>query len=771
MKNLKKLMVLSAAALMGLAACGGQPASSSQAPSSQAPSSEAPSSQAPSSEAPSSEAPSSQAPSSEASSEAPSSAEGPIRPGYTSLANQNANGPIDDQGYYTAGGIKFKTKDTLKTTYATEPTKDLFNYLTNTWTYNSYHYCNMVDGLVENDKYGNIVGALAIAYKTTINGDGTQTWSFQLREDANWVKNDDGSVYAQVKAQDFVSSAEYVLNALNGAGAANLYTDFIVGAKAYLDGETEDFDTVGVKAPEDFIIEYTLKEPTPYFITCLTYSPFLPVNGEFLENEGTDFGTTVNDILVNGAFRITEHTPENKIVYTKNSSYYDAEHVYLNKVERKFVPGDATPDTTRTWYEAGEIDSFAVSAKDKTGYAKYVTGGEQGEGSLKNPVDPSCNGVQSYYTATFIGYWNFNRDFYEFADDAHTTTEQERKDTNIAIYNKDFRLGFFYGLDAEAFMKQLDPVEPYNYIMRGYTNKELVSAGGKDFTDFVNDVYNEKQGLSGEDAVSLIGIDNGGDPVHDNDKAHEYFVKAKAALDAANVTYPIYIDMLGDMEVEAHAFEKDMVKALEEAATVDGVKMVKCNFNVPSSNDQNTDWGSIHSNYDFSLWSGWGPDYADPKTFAHTWIIYGDMVEYSRLPSSESDLATMELSPYVPQKYQDLKVGDDASAALAAMQEDLLGEYTELYRIADAIVDGDKLVERYEAFAEAEYNLIYESAIIAPWYTRNGYSAQVAKTVPWQAGRASYGLTSDKYKNVIAIENPITQEQRARVTDEYNAGK
>ena len=64
---MKKLHVLSlaAAALMGLAACGGNPAQSSEAPSSQAPSSQTPSSEAPSSQAPSSEAPSSEAPSSE----------------------------------------------------------------------------------------------------------------------------------------------------------------------------------------------------------------------------------------------------------------------------------------------------------------------------------------------------------------------------------------------------------------------------------------------------------------------------------------------------------------------------------------------------------------------------------------------------------------------------------------------------------------------------------------------------------------------------------
>ena len=695
---------------------------------------------------------------------------GTLAAGFTSLENKNANGKIDANGNYKAGGIEFKTKDTFKTTYATEPTKDLFNYLTNTWTYNSYHYCNMVDGLVENDKYGNIVGALALGYKTTENADGTQTWSFQLRENGEWVNNETGKKVADVTADDFVASAKYVLNPANGAGAANLYTDYVKGAAQYYDDmaaeKNPSFDSVGVKAASKYVVEYTLSAPTPYFITVLTYSPFLPVYGQFLDEEGTEFGKTVNDILVNGAFRITKHEVESQINYSKNYHYFDRDHVYLKSVERKFVPGTSTPDTVRKWYEAGIVDSFSVSAKDSEGYTKYVLGSD-GKGSLKNPVDPACNGIQSYYTATFIGYYNFNRINYEFGDDAHVTTEAERKNTEIALFNKNFRQAFLYGLKADEFMKQLDPTEPYNYIMRGYTNKELVSAGGKDFTDFVNDVYNEKQGTTG---VSLIGIDNGSDPVYSASKANAAFAAAKAELDAAGVTYPIYIDMIADMEVEAHAFEEAMVAPLEEASVVNGTKMIKINWNTPRSDDENTRWGSIINNFDFSLWSGWGPDYADPKTFAATWKIYGDMVEYVGFPTSEAGLNALtadDIGANIPAEYKK----SSPQESMKAMMNAVLGDYNALYEAANAIVDGSKLVERYEAFAEAEYNLIFESAIILPWYTRNGYTASVSKTVPWQAGRASYGLTSDKFKNVIAVEAPITKDQRKAVTDEYNAGK
>ena len=66
-----------------------------------------------------------------------------------------------------------------------------------------------------------------------------------------------------------------------------------------------------------------------------------------------------------------------------------------------------------------------------------------------------------------------------------------------------------------------------------------------------------------------------------------------------------------------------MYAKLEKA----GEGIISIQYNVPESADQNTDWGSISNNYDFSMWSGWGPDYADPQTYLNTMAIDGDMVE------------------------------------------------------------------------------------------------------------------------------------------------
>lgn len=549
--------------------------------------------------------------------------------GYISLADPFSN-PAVSNGKYSYGGVEFDVKNSYNSIYQSEIDKDKLNYLKNTWTYNSAVYCNMVDGLVENNKYGAIVGGLAESYKVTSNEDGTQTWSFKLRDGLKWVDNKTGEVKADLTAQDFVTAAKYVLTPMNASGTVNLYTGFIKGAAEYYESIEDDdasndksFDTVGVKANGN-VVEYTLFEECPYFNTVLTYSPYLPVHADCLKELGTDFGNTVNDIWVCGAFRVTEHIVENKMVFTKNANYWDKDHVYVDNVNLKWYAATNTRDTMRKWYEEGIVDSFTVqSTGDEEGWNKYVKG-EDGTGTQKNPAHPSCNAVLSTGTSTFIGYWNFNRATWEVNDAKFAKSYDEKYATTMAMLNKNFRLAFVYGLEVTEYFK-MSTDEPWNYVMRGYTNRELVAdANGKDYADYVEDVFNKKQGTTG---VKLAGIMNGSDPIFDAAKAKSYLEKAKAELIESGTLkekdFPIKVDIIGAMNVQTQAYEKAMYDEIAKA----GEGIIELQYNVPESSDQNTDWGSISNNYDFSMWSGWGPDYADPNTYLHTMCIGGDMVE------------------------------------------------------------------------------------------------------------------------------------------------
>ena len=114
---------------------------------------------------------------------------------------------------------------------------------------------------------------------------------------------------------------------------------------------------------------------------------------------------------------------------------------------------------------------------------------------------------------------------------------------------------------------------------------------------------------------------------------------------------------------------------------------------------------------------------------------------------------------------------EELGVSKEALQEMVLGDYDELYRKAAAITDPAKTDERFKAFAKAEYELIYGSGLVIPWLAQNGTAASVSKTIPWQAGRASYGLTSDKFKNVVATNAAMSKEERAKVTAAYDDAK
>ena len=196
---------------------------------------------------------------------------------------------------------------------------------------------NFVDGLLENDKYGTFVGAIAESWES--NEDAT-VWTFHIRPGVQWVTST-GDVYDEVKAEDFVTGLRH--GAEFDSGTAWLLQGVVKGYLEYMtagDFSDEAFANVGVEATDDYTLVYTLEAPTPYFYTMTTYSVLYPVNREFLESKGTGcalgapdkencaFGTASADsILYNGAYIMSVFDAKSQTVLTKNENYWDAEHV------------------------------------------------------------------------------------------------------------------------------------------------------------------------------------------------------------------------------------------------------------------------------------------------------------------------------------------------------------------------------------------------------------------------------------------------------------
>ena len=366
------------------------------------------------------------------------------------------------------------------------------NYLT-TSSENEYSVAaNIVDTLVEHDTYGQIVPCLAESWEQSEDG---LTWTFHLRDGATWVTAD-GAYYADVTAEDFVTAAKYVLNAQNASSTAWILTDYIAGAQEYFDStstpdegeeapEPFDWENVGVKAVDEKTIAYTTSEPCPYFLSMLDYVCYMPVNAKFLEEKGDQFGlATGNDtVLYCGAYTLSEFKPQEKRVFSKNESYWDAEHVYLTKLEQTYNKEAST--LSPELYLRGEIDSASITS---TIAAEWLA--DEKTADLIHPVRQV--GQYSYFFC-----FNFDPQF----DDVY-----EPENWKIAVNNENFRQSIMAGLDRVKAKTVIEPDNPEDLLWDTVTPSDIVVYDGQDYTQMgaladVKVEFNEEKAKAYRDAA------------------------------------------------------------------------------------------------------------------------------------------------------------------------------------------------------------------------------------------------------------------------------
>ena len=252
----------------------------------------------------------------------------------------------------TACGQSASDGKTYSSTFGADPTT--FNYLLDYAGDNTAIVTNLVDGLLENDNYGNLIPALAEDWSVSKDG---LTYTYKLRQDAKWYTAD-GEEYAPLKAQDFVTGIKYAAD--NKGQALDLIQNSIKGLDDYVTGANTDFSNVGVKAIDDYTVQYTLTRPEPFWNSKTTNSILFPVNEEFLASKGKDFGTLKPDsILYSGPYLLKDFTSKSSIEYVKNPHYYDQEKVTIEKVKLAYFDGSDQDLTIRN-FESGAYSSAGV---------------------------------------------------------------------------------------------------------------------------------------------------------------------------------------------------------------------------------------------------------------------------------------------------------------------------------------------------------------------------------------------------------------------------
>jgi len=199
----------------------------------------------------------------------------------------------------------------------------------------------MLEGLTNTDAEGKTIPAMATSWESEDN----KVWTFKLR-DAKW-SNDD-----PVTAEDFVYSMRRLVDPNTASPYSSYLVDAkVVGADKIVDGKAS-IETLGVKAIDDKTLQITLSEPVPYFPDMLIHNSVKPVHKKTVEAFG-DKWTAPENIVVNGPYKPTQWQINDKIVLTRNASYYDDANTTIDTVTFLPIPSSTT-DVAR--YQAGEID-------------------------------------------------------------------------------------------------------------------------------------------------------------------------------------------------------------------------------------------------------------------------------------------------------------------------------------------------------------------------------------------------------------------------------
>lgn len=189
------------------------------------------------------------------------------------------------------------------------------------------------EGLVTQDKEGEIVPAVAKEYEISANG---KSYTFRLRE-CYWCNGD------PITAGDFAAAWKSLLDPAFPAPMAYQFY-MIKGAKEAKEGLLS-LDEVGISAVDEKTLVVDLVEPTPYFLELLTMNAFCPVHQEWAKD-------TTKPPVTNGPFNLEKWVKSSEVLAVKNPKYWDAEHVYLDKIDVLVLE----ENTALQMFQAGELD-------------------------------------------------------------------------------------------------------------------------------------------------------------------------------------------------------------------------------------------------------------------------------------------------------------------------------------------------------------------------------------------------------------------------------
>lgn len=511
-------------------------------------------------------------------------------------------------------GREFADEQVYRSLYSSEVTT--MNYLVSGATYELVVGANTIDSLVENDTYGNILPSGAESWEVSEDG---LTWTFHLRAGQYWY-DADGNQKDPVTANDYVAAARYVCDSAMDCANSYLMDGWIVNASELLNytaallanpveqgtevgeeqdlvvdangiiyegsdwnKETEKYDTwtevpavtpedLGVEAVDDLTLVYHMVKARPYFLTALQFGTYWPAPASLLAELGENYGLDNYSMWFNGAYLLSEFKPNEKRVYTKNENNWDAEHIYIERIEQT-CNTEATTLAPELFLR-GEID-YADIGSDIV--ADWLS-------------DPEKS--QMISSSRVIGDYSY---FFGFNFEPKFDAEYEPENWAIAVNNENFRKAVFHGINRDEYLAAKYPGDdPSIHKINTVTPKGFSVNEGKDYV-FYGGLAKYTEGES-----------------FDPELAVQFRDAAKAELEAAGCKFPIKVPVNYNTSSTTWAnCTVVLEQQLEELLGADFIDIIV----VPYSGSSFLKETRRNGNYALQELN-WGADFMDPETWA-----------------------------------------------------------------------------------------------------------------------------------------------------------
>lgn len=607
------------------------------------------------------------------------------------------------------------------------------DYVYNNKSSNGDYTNNFVEGLLTQDNHGKLIPGMATEWSCN---DDASEWTFTIRDDAVWSTSA-GEEYDAVTAEDFVTGLKHAVD--SKSETLGLVADLIVGLRKYSDG-TGKWEDVGIKADGNQLT-YTLTGPCGYFDGMTTYSILWPINAEFLESKGSDFGAVEPDsILYNGCYILSSLVPAQEVRFDANPNYYDAKNVFVQHVVVTYSDGK-DPAQNFNMFVNGEVTSTTVNQSLPEVVAKAAE------------LYPD-NQYKSMTTATsYWGAFNWDRQMYALYNDPSVSTtsktDAQKADAKAAILNADFRRAVYAAYSAHAVEAITLGEEHADGVIRNtlvpYTFQ--TTSDGRTYGSIV-----EKYAAELVADYEGIDLNDGHDAWYNPELAKTFAERAKEELGDSVSEWPIHIDVPVYAASENQknmqlAMKKSIEDAIGDYVVID-LQFLEGNSSVYYSSFYNQPTGEDNS-IDLVFGAGWGPDYGDPLTYLHCFDVHdGDMLNYSGINiesqgQSEEQKAVLETLGLTEVQ----EVVDQATAAT-----------------------GD---ERIELFAKAEAMLL-TNGILRP-YSTSGANISISKVKPFTVGYGLYGQAAYNqvpyFKYMQLLDELVTAAEYEAAKEAWMTGK